>query len=75
VLAVAALVTRFRSFLETLVVSDLSPRTIQIHVDNIWAFGGKSSAYLFSGSVPLPVLLLSRGRCAERVSSVWIDRH
>jgi hypothetical protein len=35
------LVARFRPFLETLVVSDLSPKTIQRHVDNLWALGGE----------------------------------
>ena len=31
----------FRPFLEHLVASDLSPKTIQKHVDNIWALGGE----------------------------------
>ena len=35
------LVAHFRPFLEALVVSDLSPKTIQRHVDNIWALGGE----------------------------------
>ena len=35
------LVARFRPFLEALVVSDLSPKTIQKHVDNLWALGGE----------------------------------
>ena len=35
------LVTRFRPFLQALVVSDLSPKIIQRHVDNIWALGGE----------------------------------
>ena len=35
------LVARFRSFLEALVASDLSPKTIQKHVDNLWALGGE----------------------------------
>jgi len=30
-----------RPFLEQLVVSDLSPKTIQKHVDNLWALGGE----------------------------------
>ena len=34
------LVARFRPFLEALVVSDLSPKTIQRHVDNLWLLGG-----------------------------------
>jgi len=35
------LVDLFRPFLEHLAASDLSPRTIQKHVDNIWALGGE----------------------------------
>jgi hypothetical protein len=35
------LVTYFRPFLEDLVTSDLSPKTIQRHVDNLWALGGE----------------------------------
>jgi hypothetical protein len=35
------LVACFRPFLEDLVVSDLSPKTIQKHVDNLWALGGE----------------------------------
>jgi hypothetical protein len=35
------LVACFRPFLEHLVSSDLSPRTIQKHVDNLWALGGE----------------------------------
>ena len=35
------LVTCFRPFLEQLVHSDLSPKTIQKHVDNLWALGGE----------------------------------
>ncbi len=31
----------FRPFLEDLVASDLSPKTIQKHVDNLWALGGE----------------------------------
>jgi hypothetical protein len=31
----------FRPFLERLVASDLSPKTIQKHVDNLWALGGE----------------------------------
>jgi hypothetical protein len=36
-----ALVARFRPFLEDLAASDLSPQTIQKHVDNLWALGGE----------------------------------
>ena len=35
------LVVCFRPFLEHLVTSDLSPKTIQKHVDNIWVLGGE----------------------------------
>lgn len=35
------LVVCFRPFLEDLVASDLSPKTIQKHVDNLWALGGE----------------------------------
>ena len=35
------LVTLFRPFLEYLAVSNLTPKTIQKHVDNIWVLGGE----------------------------------
>ena len=35
------LVNCFRPFLESLVHSNLSPKTIQKHVDNLWALGGE----------------------------------
>ena len=35
------LVARFRPFLQTLAASALSPKTIQKHVDNLWALGGE----------------------------------
>ena len=35
------LVACFRPFLEDLVASDRSPKTIQKHVDNLWALGGE----------------------------------
>lgn len=35
------LVACFRPFLEELVASDRSPKTIQKHVDNLWALGGE----------------------------------
>jgi hypothetical protein len=34
------LVACFRPFLEEIVASDLSPKTVQKHVDNLWALGG-----------------------------------
>jgi hypothetical protein len=36
-----ALVACFRPFLEYLAASDLSPKTIQKHVDNMWVLGGE----------------------------------
>ena len=35
------LVALFRPFLEHLAASDLSPKTIQQHVDNMWVLGGE----------------------------------
>jgi hypothetical protein len=35
------LVTLLRPFLEHLAASNLSPKTIQNHVDNMWALGGE----------------------------------
>ena len=35
------LVLLFRPFLKHLAASNLSPRTIQKHVDNVWALGGE----------------------------------
>jgi hypothetical protein len=35
------LLALFRPFLEQLAASDLSPQTIQKHVDNVWALGGE----------------------------------
>lgn len=35
------LLALFRPFLESLAASDLSPKTIQRHVDNMWALGGE----------------------------------
>ena len=35
------LVACFRPFLEALAASDLSPKTIQKHVDNLWSLGGE----------------------------------
>ena len=35
------LIALFRPFLEYLAASDLSPKTIQKHVDNVWALGGE----------------------------------
>jgi hypothetical protein len=35
------LVACFRPFLESLAASDLSPKTIQKHVDNMWVLGGE----------------------------------
>ena len=35
------LIALFRPFLEHLASSNLSPKTIQKHVDNLWALGGE----------------------------------
>src|SRR5512135_134243 len=35
------LVICFRSFVQHLVASDLSPKTIQRHVNNLWVLGGE----------------------------------
>lgn len=35
------LITLFRPFLEYLAASNLAPKTIQKHVDNVWALGGE----------------------------------
>jgi len=35
------LIGLFRPFLEHLAASDLSPKTIRKHVDNVWALGGE----------------------------------
>ena len=35
------LLVLFRPFLEHLAASDLSPKTIQKHVDNLWELGGE----------------------------------
>ena len=44
------LLTLFRPFLEYLAASDLSPKTIQKHVDNMWALGGEFIRDLHSDS-------------------------
>ena len=42
--------TLFRPFLEQLAASNLSPKTIQKHVDNMWALGGEFIRDLHSDS-------------------------
>jgi hypothetical protein len=44
------LLALFRPFLEHLAASDLSPKTIQKHVDNMWALGGEFIRDLHSDS-------------------------
>jgi len=44
------LLVLFRPFLEYLAASDLSPKTIQKHVDNMWALGGEFIRDLHSDS-------------------------
>jgi len=40
------LVACFRPFVDYLVYCDLSPKTIQKHIDNLWAVGGEIIRYL-----------------------------
>ena len=44
------LLVLFRPFLKHLATSDLSPKTIQKHVDNMWALGGEFIRDLHSDS-------------------------
>src|ERR1700720_4717341 len=44
------LLNLFRPFLENLAASDLSPKKIQKHVDNMWALGGEVIRDLHSDS-------------------------
>ena len=44
------LLVLFRPFLEYLAASDLSPKTIQKHIDNMWALGGEFIRNLHSDS-------------------------
>jgi hypothetical protein len=44
------LLVLFRPFLEYLAASDLSPKTIQKHADNMWALGGEFIRDLHSDS-------------------------
>jgi hypothetical protein len=59
-------VTLFRPFLEHLAASDLSPGTIQKHVDNMWALGGEFIRELHSD----PAL---RKRSVDKVLSGMIE--
>jgi len=56
----------FRPFLEHLVASDLSPKTIQKHIDNMWALGGEFIRELHSDSS-------LRKKPVERVLSGMIE--
>ena len=56
----------FRPFLEHLAASDLSPKTIQKHVDNMWALGGEFIRDLHSDSS-------LRRKPAERVLRQMIE--
>ena len=60
------LVALFRPFLEHLAASDLSPNTIQKHVDNMWALGGEFIRELHSDSS-------LRKKPVERVLSGMIE--
>ena len=44
------LLVLFHPFLEHLAASDLSPKTIQKHIDNMWALGGEFIRELHSDS-------------------------
>jgi len=56
----------FRPFLEHLAASDLSPKTIQKHIDNMWALGGEFIRELHSDSS-------LRKKPVERVLSSMIE--
>ena len=60
------LLVLFRPFLEHLAGSDLSPKTIQKHVDNMWALGGEFIRELHSDSS-------LRKKPVERVLSSMIE--
>ena len=60
------LLVLFRPFLEHLVASDLSPKTIQKHIDNMWALGGEFIRELHSDSS-------LRKKPVERVLSSMIE--
>ena len=60
------LLVLFRPFLEHLAASDLSPKTIQKHVDNMWALGGEFIRELHSDSS-------LRNKPVERVLSGIIE--
>ena len=60
------LLTLYRPFLEHLAASDLSPSTIQKHVDNMWALGGEFIRELHSDSS-------LRKKPVERVLSGMIE--
>jgi hypothetical protein len=55
-----------RPFLEHLAASDLSPKTIQKHIDNMWALGGEFIRELHSDSS-------LRKKPVERVLSSMIE--
>jgi hypothetical protein len=60
------LLVLFRPFLEHLAVSDLSPKTIQKHIDNMWALGGEFIRELHTDSS-------LRKKPVERVLSSMIE--
>jgi len=60
------LLVLFRPFLEHLAASDLSPKTIQKHIDNMWALGGEFIRELHSDSS-------LRKKPVERVLSSMIE--
>ena len=60
------LLTLFRPFLEHLAASELSPQTIQKHLDNMWVLGGEFIRELHSDSS-------QRKKPVERVLSGMIE--
>ena len=52
------LITLIRPFLEHLAMSDLSPKTIQKHVDNLWVLGGE----LITELNYTPFVFVARGK-------------
>jgi len=64
--AARELVACFRPFVEELIASDLTPRTIQRHVDNLWALGGEIIRDLHEE----PSL---RNKSMEQILTVLID--
>ena len=71
------LLVLFRPFLEYLAASDLSPKTIQKHVDNMWALGGEFIRDLHSDSSlrkkPVERILLQMIEYGGPLSTRWMN--